>query len=123
MAWEVLVTEEFAAWYENMTAHEQESVRKKVDLLGEVGTGLGRPHSGTIRGSRHAMRELVIQHAGKPYRILYCFDPERRVILLLGGNKAGNPRWYQENVPRADALFDAYLVQRKTNHEADQEET
>jgi hypothetical protein len=54
---------------------------------------------------RH-MRDLRIQHQGRPYRALYAFDPRRAAILLLGGDKTGNDRWYDENVARADALYD-----------------
>lgn len=55
------------------------------------------------------MRELRIQHAGKPYRILYAFDPRRIAVLLLGGNKEGDDRWYEVNVPRADTIYDTHL--------------
>jgi hypothetical protein len=55
------------------------------------------------------MRELRIQHKGEPYRILYAFDPRRTAILLLGGNKGGEDRWYEENIPKADALYDEYI--------------
>lgn len=51
------------------------------------------------------MRELRIQ----PYRVLYAFDPRRAAILLIGGNKTGNDRWYDEHVPIADRLFDDHL--------------
>ncbi len=57
------------------------------------------------------MRELRIQHAGDPYRVLYAFDPRRTALLLLGGNKKGNDRWYEENVPIADKLYDNHLAQ------------
>ena len=55
------------------------------------------------------MRELRIQHKGEPYRVLYAFDPRRAAILLLGGCKAGNDRWYEENVPLADKIYDEHL--------------
>jgi hypothetical protein len=55
------------------------------------------------------MRELRIQHAGDPYRVLYAFDPRRTAILLLGGNKSGNDRWYEEYVPIADKLYDEHI--------------
>ena len=55
------------------------------------------------------MRELRIQHEGRPYRVLYTFDPRRSAILLIGGDKTGNDRWYEENVPRADRLYDFHL--------------
>lgn len=55
------------------------------------------------------MKELRIQHADRPYRVLFAFDPRRAAILLLGGDKTGNTRWYEENVSRADDIFDAHL--------------
>jgi hypothetical protein len=55
------------------------------------------------------MRELRIRHAGRPYRVLYAFDPRRAAILLFGGDKTGNDRWYDEHVPIADRLYDEYL--------------
>ena len=55
------------------------------------------------------MREHRIQHQGRPYRVLYAFDPRRTAILLIGGEKTGDDRWYDTVVPRADALFDEHL--------------
>lgn len=59
------------------------------------------------------MRELRIQHAGRPYRVLYAFDPRRTALLLLGGDKTGNDRWYEQQVPIADRLYDEHLVTLK----------
>jgi hypothetical protein len=55
------------------------------------------------------LRELRIQHLGRPYRVLYAFDPSRAAILLVGGDKTGNNRWYEIFVPLADRLYDEYL--------------
>ncbi|MBK8451977.1 MAG: type II toxin-antitoxin system RelE/ParE family toxin [Thiofilum sp.] len=55
------------------------------------------------------MRELRIQHEGRPYRILYAFDPRRCAILLIGGDKTGDKRWYEIHVPIADKLYDKHL--------------
>jgi hypothetical protein len=55
------------------------------------------------------MRELRIQHRGRPYRVLYAFDTRRAAILLLGGDETGNNRWYEENVPIADSRYEDYL--------------
>ncbi len=57
------------------------------------------------------MRELRIQYRGAPLRVLYAFDPRRTAILLLGGEKTGDDRWYDRFVPRADALYDEHLRQ------------
>src|SRR6267142_4729650 len=60
-----------------------------------------------------SMRELRIQHAGRPYRVLYAFDPRRAAILLIGGDKTGNDRWYETYVPVADRLYADHLKQLK----------
>ncbi len=41
--------------------------------------------------------------------MLFAFDPRRYAILLIGGDKTGNDRWYDEFVPMADALYDQHL--------------
>jgi hypothetical protein len=67
------------------------------------------------------MKELRIQHAGRPFRVLFAFDPRRSAILLLGGDKTGDDRWYKTFVPRADSLLDEHLKsirkEGKTNGE------
>jgi len=109
--WEVEYTDEFGAWWESLTAEEQESVDFGVGLLMEYGPTLDHPYSSKVHGSKHShMRELRVQHEGRPYRVLYAFDPRRAAILLLGGDKGSTgTRWYEEHVPKADALYDAHL--------------
>jgi hypothetical protein len=110
MAWEVEFSDEFGGWWEGLDAAEQKRVDFTVRLLQEVGPTLRMPHSSGIEMSRHThMRELRIQHEGRPYRVLYAFDPRRTAILLIGGDKTGNNRWYEEYVPRADAIYDQHL--------------
>jgi len=29
--------------------------------------------------------------------------------LILAGDKTGDPRWYDNNVPKADAIYDRHL--------------
>jgi hypothetical protein len=55
------------------------------------------------------MRELRVQYKGEPYRVLYAFDPRRAAVLLIGGRKTGDDRWYDEYVPMADRLYDEHL--------------
>ncbi len=110
MEWEVEYTDEFGGWWASLTEAEQEDVAAVVELLEEKGPQLPHPYSSGINGSKHAhMRELRIQHAGRPYRTLYAFDPRRMAILLIGGDKTGNKRWYEENIPIADRLYDKHL--------------
>jgi hypothetical protein len=82
----------------------------RVELLEAEGPALGRPTVDTIKGSRHLnMKELRVSKGGA-IRILFAFDPQRRAVLLLGGDKAGQwEAWYSEAIPVADDLFDQYL--------------
>ena len=114
MNWDVEYTSAFGDWWEVLNEAEQESVAASVRLLEEYGPYLRYPHSSHINGSRCGhMRELRIQHEGRPYRVLYAFDPSRTALLLLGGNKGGDDRWYQQNVPRADSLHGRHIEQLK----------
>lgn len=110
MTWGVEHTDEFGEWWNTLSEGEQEDVVATVGLLEERGPTLPHPHSSGVEGSRHShMRELRIQHAGDPYRILYAFNPLRTAILLIGGNKVGDDRWYKKFVPIADDLYDVHL--------------
>src|SRR6266852_8466109 len=118
MEWEVEFTDEFSHWWDALTEAEQVDVNAKVILLQKIGPGLPRPHADLIHSSRHPnMKELRIQHSGRPYRVLFAFDPRRCAILLIGGDKTGNDRWYDEFVPVADALYDLHLeaLKRRKN--------
>ncbi|NLX25431.1 MAG: addiction module toxin RelE [Lentisphaerae bacterium] len=110
MHWEVEYTDEYGDWWSGLSIGEQDDIEATVNLLAERGPNLPFPFSSGISGSKHShMRELRIQHAGDPYRVLYAFDPRRCAILLIGGNKTGNNRWYDEYVPKADRLYDTHL--------------
>ena len=89
-------------------------------LLEERGPNLPFPFSSKVKGSKHpATRELRIQHQGRPYRVLYIFGPRRVAILLLGGDKTGDDRWYEENVPVADRIYDRYLSEMENDDAKD----
>lgn len=110
MPWEVEGTDLFADWFTALSEEERVGVGRVVELLVEHGPSLPFPYSSGINGSRHRhMRELRIQHAGRPYRVLYAFDSRRAAILLLGGDKTGHDRWYDQHVPLADDLYDEHL--------------
>lgn len=110
MSWDVEYTDEFGEWWSSLNEPEQDDIAATVGLLEEKGPSLPFPKSSGIEASRHShMRELRIQHAGDPWRVLYAFDPRRSAILLIGGNKTGNDRWYEEYVPIADDLYDKHI--------------
>jgi hypothetical protein len=108
--WEVEVSDEFAEWYGTLDESESESVDTAVDMLVEYGPRLARPYVDTLKGSRYPnMKELRVQHRGRPYRILFAFDPRRSAYLILGGDKSGDVGWYGEALRRADAIYARHL--------------
>ena len=107
-------TDEFGQWWSNLTITEQNDIAVVVMLLEEKGVSLGFPYSSKINGSKHSgMRELRIQSQGNPIRIFYMFDPRRTAILLIGGDKTGDNRFYERFIPIADKLYDIYLQEIK----------
>jgi len=112
MAWEVEVSDEFVAWYDQLDDGESDSVDVAVGLLEKHGPLLGRPYADVIRQSRYPnMKELRVQHEGRPYRIRFAFDPRRMAYLILGGDKTGNDRWYETAVPKADEIYARHLAE------------
>jgi hypothetical protein len=110
MGWSVEYTNEFGDWYGDLSESQQDDVTAVGLLLIEQGPQLPFPHSSGISGSRHAhMRELRIQSGGRPIRVFYAFDPRRSAILLIGGDKTGDDRFYDRMIPIADGLYDTYI--------------
>jgi hypothetical protein len=108
--WEVEYTDQFAEWWEELTVRQQRSISLIVDILLEHGVHLPYPNSSGVIGSRHShMRELRVQSGGRPIRIFYAFDPRRSAILLIGGDKTGDDRFYERYVPIADNLYDEHI--------------
>jgi hypothetical protein len=118
MAWTVEYTDEFGAWWKNLTEAEQEDVDAHVRELERRGPMLPFPYSSDVKGSTHgAMRELRVQSGGRPIRIFYAFDPRRAAILLIGGIKSNQRRFYDQMVPLADRLFAQHLDELKAESE------
>lgn len=112
--WQIEFTDEFECWWNSLSETEQEDVNASVTLLEAGGPALGRPHVDHVKRSRHAhMKELRTQSSGKPIRTLFAFDPRRTAILLIGGDKTGDDRFYERTIPLADKLYDEHLQQLK----------
>jgi hypothetical protein len=113
--WEVEYTDQFEVWWRSLDLEEQEAVATVVRLLEDCGPRLPFPYSSGIQGSKHGhMRELRIQHRGRPLRVLYAFDPRRVAILLIGGDKTGKSSWYETFVPIADKIYSQHLAELRT---------
>ncbi len=110
MTWAVEYTNQFGSWWNELSEPAQDDVAAVVELLMEAGPSLPFPYSSAVAGSRHDhMRELRVQSRGRPIRVFYAFDPRRSVILLIGGDKTGDCRFYKRYVPMADKLYDDHL--------------
>lgn len=110
MSWEVEFTDEFEAWYVELTPAQQERVDAAVELLQERGPALPRPLVDTLTSARIPnLKELRVHQDGY-LRILFVFDPRRTAILLLGGDKTGRwAAWYRVAIPQAERLYEIYL--------------
>jgi hypothetical protein len=118
VVWSVEYTDEFGVWWDGLGEAEQVSVAAHVGKLEERGPSLRFPVSSAISSSRHGhLRELRVQSGGRPLRIFYAFDPRRTAILLIGGDKTGDDRFYDRMVPIADALYDEHLgmIEKETD--------
>jgi len=112
MQWQVEYIDEFGGWYEGLTEGAHDDIDRTVGLLEARGPQLPFPYSSGVEGSKHGhMRELRVQSGGQPIRIFYAFDPRRAAILLIGGHKAGNKRFYEEMIAVADRLYDVYIAE------------
>lgn len=103
--------EEFASW---LGAQEHGLILKTLahlELLKERGPLLGRPYADTLKGTTHVtnLKELRVQHKTEPIRILFAFDPKQQAVIILGGSKQADKRWYEVNIPLAEQLFLEHL--------------
>jgi len=116
--WEVEYTDEFEEWWETLNEAEQDAVTYSVRLLENEGPHLKFPHSSEVKQSSYSsMRELRSQCEGRPLRTFYAFNPKRTAILLIGGEKTGDNRFYDVMIPKADKIFYEYLreIQEEDN--------
>jgi len=105
------MVEEFKTWIGNLEREQRTKIMGHVGLLTERGPNLGRPYVDTVESSQlQNLKELRVQIAGDPWRVLFAFDPQRNAILLVGGNKTGDKRWYKTHIPIAEERFERHLA-------------
>jgi hypothetical protein len=109
---EVVTTDEWKAWYEGLDAQADDAVTASVDALATFGVDLGHPRTSAIKGSKVALRELRIKAGGRPLRTFYIFDIERQAVLLIGGDKTGDEKFYERLIPLAEAIWSQYQKER-----------
>lgn len=108
----MVVTDEFGDWYADLPDGHRESVIHSVGLLEQMGTQLPFPHSSDLKGSRYALRELRVKAQGAQIRIAYAFDPARNAVLVIGGTKLGDDRFYRWFIPKAEGVWEEYLKEQ-----------
>jgi hypothetical protein len=110
MEWKVLAYPDFEEWLLEQDAKLRVVIAAHVKLLMERGPLLGRPYVDTLHDNdMDNLKELRVQHRGKPWRILFAFDPRRQAILLVGGCKEGDDRWYEKIIPLAKERYKQHL--------------
>jgi hypothetical protein len=108
MRWSTERTAEFIEWWETLSKPEKRRVVASIEELRMAGPNAGRPLVDTVKGSRYLnMKEL---RPTRTIRVFFAFDPRRKAVLLIGGNKAGKTkRFYRQMISKADMIYDAHL--------------
>ncbi len=110
MGYKVNFSTEFQIWFAEQEERLQDTLSEQIKNLERKGPHLGRPLVDTLKGSQMSnLKEFRLPFQGQPYRILFAFDPEREAILLIGGNKASDKKWYQRMIPQAETIFANHL--------------
>ncbi len=112
MGWDVQFYAAFDAEYEGLPEVVQNELLAHAWLLEEFGPQLGRPRVDTLNGSKHAnMKELRFDADDGVWRVAFAFDPGRKAILLVCGDKSGGSekRFYKQLIKKADDRFDGHL--------------
>lgn len=106
---QVEVTDAYKDWYLDLQKNEAAAVDRKVKMLQMLGVALPFPHSSDIKGAKYPFRELRVNNP--PIRVLYAFDPARNAVLIIGGDKSGDNRFYERITAQAERLWEEYLAQ------------
>ncbi|MGD0838486.1 MAG: type II toxin-antitoxin system RelE/ParE family toxin [Polyangia bacterium] len=109
---EIFATDEFEAWFLKLSDEDGEAVVYLTRLLEQKGLALGAPYSSALKGSRYPFRELRSKSRGRAIRVLYAYDTRRDAVLVIGGDKRGNPRFYKEIIPLAERIWKQYLAEQ-----------
>ncbi len=108
--------DDFVPEYRHLHKDVQDELLAHIELLEQFGPQLGRPRADTLNDSRHAnMKELRFDADDGVWRVAFAFDPNRKAILLVAGDKSGGSekRFCRQLIDKADARFDAHLAKIK----------
>ncbi len=111
--WIVKINREFQPEFDRLQEDVQDAILTMSRQLQRLGPQLGRPQVDTLKGSRHAnMKEARFSAAGGEWRLAFAFDPRRRAMLLVAGDKSRGSarRFYRTLIRKADERFDRHLA-------------
>ena len=122
MAWVVEFADEFYGEFTGLDDAVKDELRAHAKLLEQFGPNLGRPTVDTLKGARHAnLKELRFDAVNGVWRVAFAFDPRRRGILLVAGDKAGvsERAFYRKLISTAVTRLDAHLERLKAAEAAE----
>lgn len=118
VSWVVEFADEFEPEFDRLPVAVQDELLAQAAVLEQFGPSAGRPRVDTLAGSSVAnLKELRFDAGGGVWRVAFAFDPRRRAVLLVAGNKAGTSqgRFYQQLIRRAEQRYAAHLARLKQN--------
>jgi len=122
--WSVKITGDVREWLRALRQSDPDvyrSVNVAIDMLAEVGPGLGRPLVDTLQGSSIGNLKELRPRSGRDVaiRVLFVFDPWSQAVLLVAGNKAGDwNRWYRTAIPIAETAYEGWLAAESKRRES-----
>lgn len=110
MTWKVIFSPGFLTWYQDQQPDLQDKILAELAKLECYGPGLGRPWADRVKGSAYInMKELRFLFMKAPWRLFFAFDPKRQAVVLCGGDKSGDKRFYENLIRIADNEFSRHL--------------
>jgi hypothetical protein len=111
--WTVALADEFDSEYDELDQEVQDELLAQLKVIAQFGPQAGRPRIDTLNGSKYAnMKELRFSAGGGEWRAAFAFDPMRKAIVLVAGDKSGRggeARFYKQLIAKADKRFNAHL--------------
>ncbi|SRR6266851_8339720 len=114
--WTVLLAPEFEPELLALSAAVRVELLAQARVIASFGPAAGRPRVDTLKGSKYAnMKELRFDADGGAWRVAFAFDPERKAMLLVAGDKSGRSEkaFYRRLIATADKRFDAHIARVK----------
>ncbi|TMJ21165.1 MAG: addiction module toxin RelE, partial [Alphaproteobacteria bacterium] len=109
--WTVELAPEFEPELRAFAAAVRVELLAQAGVIERFGPTAGRPRVDTLKGSAHAnMKELRFDADDGVWRVAFAFDPRRRAILLVAGDKSGQSEraFYRRLIAVADRRYAAH---------------